>query len=140
MSVYFHYSVVGLHFFLCFLLIVVVLLQAGKGADIGAAFGGGSSNTVFGSRGPANFFHYLTYAAAGLFVATSLYLAIHPTADSATPSVFPEAAEVKADPAAEAPTGDTVPAVVPEAEGVATQAAPADSAPAATPQEPAKTN
>ena len=42
-----------LHVFVCFLMIAAILLQGGKGAEIGAAFGG-SSQTVFGSRGPAN--------------------------------------------------------------------------------------
>ena len=44
-----------LHFLVCFVLIVVVLLQRGKGSDMGAALGGGGSNTVFGARGAGNF-------------------------------------------------------------------------------------
>jgi preprotein translocase subunit SecG len=56
-------------------LILIVLLQAGKGAGIGAAFGG-ASQTVFGPRGPGNFLSKLTTAAAGIFMVTSLVLAI----------------------------------------------------------------
>jgi len=57
-------------------LILVVLLQSGKGADIGAAFGGGSSQTVFGGRGAATFLSKLTSAMAILFMLTSLTLTI----------------------------------------------------------------
>lgn len=77
------YAITTLHLFLCLLLIVVILLQQGKGADMGATFGGGSTQTVFGSRGPANFFHYMTSTAAALFMATSLYLAMFPAAPGA---------------------------------------------------------
>ena len=69
--------VIGLHILICFILIVVVLLQTGKGADAGALMGG-SSQTVFGSRGPTTFFHYLTGGAAGLFLVTSLFLSCTP--------------------------------------------------------------
>src|SRR5262245_1954504 len=57
-------------------LILVVLLQVGKGQSIGAAFGGaGSSQTFFGSRGPATFLSRLTTVSAALFMLTSLGLA-----------------------------------------------------------------
>jgi preprotein translocase subunit SecG len=55
---------------------MVVLLQSGKGADSGAAFGSGGSQTVFGSRGAGNFLTKLTAAAGALFMITSLGLAI----------------------------------------------------------------
>ncbi len=67
--------VVILHVFVCFLMIGAILLQSGKGAEIGAAFGG-SSQTVFGSRGPANFLSKLTVVVAAVFMVTSLSLAI----------------------------------------------------------------
>ncbi len=57
-------------------LILIVLLQSGKGADIGAAFGGGSSQTVFGGRGAATFLSKMTSALAILFMLTSLTLTI----------------------------------------------------------------
>jgi len=56
-------------------MISVILLQAGKGAEIGAAFGG-SSQTIFGSRGPGTFLSKLTVTAAVLFMLTSLSLAV----------------------------------------------------------------
>jgi preprotein translocase subunit SecG len=67
--------IVIVHVFICFLMIGAILLQSGKGAEIGASFGG-SSQTVFGSRGPANFLSKLTVAVAAVFMMTSLTLAI----------------------------------------------------------------
>lgn len=63
------------HVLVCLFLIVVVLLQRGKGADIGAVFGGGSGTTLFGSRGAGNFLTRLTTGAAVVFMLTSLSLA-----------------------------------------------------------------
>jgi preprotein translocase subunit SecG len=63
-----------LHVMVCLILIVVVLLQRGKGAEIGAVFGGGASSTVFGSRGAGNFLTKLTSGAAVVFMVTSLFL------------------------------------------------------------------
>jgi preprotein translocase subunit SecG len=65
------------HLLIAVALIGVILIQSGKGADIGAAFGGGSSQTVFGARGPATFLHKLTTAIAVLFMVTSLVLTIY---------------------------------------------------------------
>ena len=65
----------SLHVIVSAILIGMVLLQKGKGADIGAAFGG-ASQTVFGPRGAASFMAKLTTAAAVLFMITSLGLAI----------------------------------------------------------------
>ncbi len=66
---------ITLHVFISFIMIGVVLLQSGKGAEIGAAFGG-SSQTVFGSRGPGTFLSKATAWAATIFMLTSLSLAI----------------------------------------------------------------
>lgn len=62
------------HVFVCLLLIGVVLLQQGRGADVGASFGGGS-NTLFGASGADNFLTRFTTITAVLFMATSLVLA-----------------------------------------------------------------
>ncbi|UVT17126.1 MAG: preprotein translocase subunit SecG [Nitrospira sp.] len=67
--------IVVVHVLICFLMIGAILLQSGKGAEIGAAFGG-SSQTVFGSRGPANFLSKFTVIVAAVFMVTSLTLAI----------------------------------------------------------------
>jgi preprotein translocase subunit SecG len=63
-----------IHILVCFALIMIVLLQTGKGASMGAAFGG-SSQTVFGSGGAATFLTKLTTIAAAVFMVTSLLLA-----------------------------------------------------------------
>jgi preprotein translocase subunit SecG len=64
-----------LHVIVCVFLILVVLLQAGKGGGVGIAFGGGGSQTVFGSSGAGNFLTKLTSATAAIFLLTSLGLA-----------------------------------------------------------------
>ena len=64
-----------IHVTVCFLMIGAILLQSGKGAEIGASFGG-SSQTVFGSRGPANFLSKFTVVVAAIFMLTSLGLAM----------------------------------------------------------------
>ncbi len=60
-----------IHVLVCFLMVGAILLQSGKGAEIGASFGG-SSQTVFGSRGPANFLSKFTVVVAAIFMLTSL--------------------------------------------------------------------
>ena len=67
--------VVVLHVMVCIFLIAVVLLQRGKGAQVGAVFGGGGGATMFGGRGAGNFLTKLTAGAAIVFMATSLTLA-----------------------------------------------------------------
>jgi preprotein translocase subunit SecG len=68
-----HILVNVLHILSCIVLVVVVLLQAGKGANMGAAFGG-SSQTVFGSSGAGTFLGKMTTAVAIIFMLTSLFL------------------------------------------------------------------
>lgn len=63
-----------LHVIVCIFLVAVVLLQRGKGAQIGAVFGGGAGATMFGSRGAGNFLTKLTTGAAIVFMLTSLSL------------------------------------------------------------------
>ena len=67
-------SLTVIHILMCITLILIVLLQTGKGADMGAAFGG-SSQTLFGSSGPGSFLEKLTAGAAIVFMLTSLTLA-----------------------------------------------------------------
>jgi len=64
-----------IHVIACIALIMIVLLQTGKGADMGSAFGGGSSQTLFGSTGASTFFSKATTIAAIVFMVTSLSLA-----------------------------------------------------------------
>lgn len=62
------------HIIVCFFLVIIVLLQHGKGADMGATFGG-SSQTVFGTEGPVPLLNKITTGAAIIFMVTSLLLA-----------------------------------------------------------------
>ena len=68
-----HTAMVVFHIIICIGMILVVLLQTGKGADMGAAFGG-SSQTVFGSSGAGTFLGKLTAAIAIIFMLTSITL------------------------------------------------------------------
>ncbi len=65
-----------IHVIVSLILISIVLLQSGKGAELGAAFGGGSSHTLFGGRGAATFLNKMTTIAAIVFMITSLTLAV----------------------------------------------------------------
>ena len=130
-----NYVVPVIHVLACLFLIVVVLLQTGKGADMGAVFGGGSQ-TLFGSSGAGNFLTKLTTATAITFMLTSLLLTIHasraPSSDllnrlpaAEAPSAPPSEPEASA-PTAQAPAAAPEPAA-PAGEGQA----PAGEAPAA---------
>ena len=68
-------TILILHIIVCLSLIFIILIQSSKGAEMGAAFGG-SSQTLFGSRGAATFMNKLTTGAAIAFMITSLVLAI----------------------------------------------------------------
>jgi len=65
-----------LHVIMCFAIIAIVLLQAGKGADIGSAFGGAGSQAVFGSMGTPTVLGKITTAVAIVFTLTSFSLAL----------------------------------------------------------------
>ncbi len=78
------------HLLIALTIIVLVLLQQGKGADMGAAFGGGSSETLFGARGSANFLTRVTSSLAVIFFVTSLVLAFLFTRQTGDISVVEE--------------------------------------------------
>ena len=67
--------VLAVHLLVSFSLVALVLIQRGKGADIGAAFGSGASQTVFGARGSGSFLTRATAVLAAVFFVTSLTLA-----------------------------------------------------------------
>ena len=111
-----------IHIFVSIALIMIVLLQTGKGADMGAAFGGGSSQTLFGSTGASTFLSKATTAAAIIFMVTSLslaYLSSHRTGESVVTGT-PAPVESQTAPGTAAPAP------------VESQAAPGTAAPPAT--------
>ena len=75
--------IIAVHILVCVALILIVLLQAGKGAEMGAAFGG-ASQTIFGSAGAMGFLTKLTTVAAIVFMITSLLLTLSSTRKAST--------------------------------------------------------
>lgn len=73
------YLLTAIHYIVCIFLIIVVLLQSGKAADLAGAFGGMGSQTVFGPRGSATVLSKATTGAAIIFMITSLALSISAT-------------------------------------------------------------
>ncbi|AFM22804.1 preprotein translocase subunit SecG [Desulfomonile tiedjei] len=120
------------HVVVCIALIMIILLQSGKGADIGATFGGGSSQTVFGSSGAGTFLSKITIGAAVVFMVTSIFL----TYFSGKATLIQERSIVSEEsgaPSAVPPTG------TPETPGSGappTQSEAPQSAPPAMPQAP----
>jgi len=134
------YIVYALHIVTCLFLIMVVLLQQGKGADL-SVFGGGTTQAAFGARGAATVLHKLTVGFFVLFMVTTVSIGVLQRGRSAS-SVMQ---------GVEAPEADAAPAAPPVAEPAAPQAgapapaesssepAPASNDAAAAPQSPADT-
>ena len=112
-----------IHVVVCVALIMIVLLQTGKGADMGAVFGGGSSQTLFGTTGASTFLSKATTVAAIVFMLTSLGLAY-------LSSYRPSSSVVTETPAA---VEDKAPEATP-----AQNTPPAPAAPETKPEAPAK--
>jgi preprotein translocase subunit SecG len=102
------YLLITLHVVVCIALIIIVLLQAGKGAEIGASFGAGASNTVFGASGGKSFMSRMTAAVAIVFMLTSLVLAYF-WGKPGSSSVMPEAVAPVSAPAPAAPPATALP-------------------------------
>lgn len=104
--------ITALHIMACLALVTIVLLQHGKGADIGAAFGSGASNTVFGARGAGNFLTKLTTGCVVLFMFTSIALSYFSTPRGVTQIIgdqpIPEAT-VEPEPVPESSFPDAAP-------------------------------
>jgi preprotein translocase subunit SecG len=137
--------VVAIHVMICLALIIVILLQQGKGAEIGAVFGG-SSQTVFGASGAGNVMTKATWAMAAVFFATSIFLAYASTRRF-TGSIFGSGGRmshkvvVPANPAGSAPSGQAPAGQSPVSQGPASRApveqAPVQQAPMTAPAAPA---
>lgn len=95
------------HIVVCLFLVVVVLLQSGKAADLAGAFGGMGSQTAFGPRGSATLLSKATTVAACIFMATSLTLAIIATRSTGTGTTVLERQPVKTAPVAPVPGAPT---------------------------------
>ena len=116
------YLLTTIHVIVCLFLIVVVLLQSGKAADLAGAFGGMGSQTVFGPRGSATVLSKATTIAAAVFMITSLSLSIMATRGSkSSPSILDKVSKPAAQKGAPTPVapGGTVPiTVTPTQDGV----------------------
>jgi preprotein translocase subunit SecG len=107
-----YYTIATLHVIVCFILVLVVLLQSGKGADLAGAFGGGATQTAFGSRGPASFLSKMTTVAAVLFMITSISLSMISRQTESGKSVLETTTQPAAtEPAAEKPAAQPEQAV-----------------------------
>ncbi len=108
-----------IHIVVCVALILIVLLQTGKGASMGMSFGGGASQTLFGSSGAGTFLTKLTTGAAVIFMLTSLglaYMSGHKTVESVMSDITP-------------------PVSAPEEEGVYEKTQPSEPTPTQSSQE-----
>jgi preprotein translocase subunit SecG len=127
----FYIAAIALYVFVCFFLILVVLLQQGKGADIAGAFGGGGSQTAFGARGATTLLHKLTTGAfIGFIVLALLLTLLEARPRSSVVKTLPVGAATQKVPAApvQQPAGSVVPAPA--------QPAPAPAAPPPAPANP----
>jgi preprotein translocase subunit SecG len=120
--------ILAVHVVLALMIIGLVLLQRGKGAEAGAGFGSGASGTVFGARGTSTLFSKLTAVFAALFFMTSLSLAYLGTRSPAEATSVLERSVLAAPPA---PAPAATPAAAPP--GAAPGAAAPGAPPAATP-------
>jgi preprotein translocase subunit SecG len=115
------FVLVTLHVMVCFVLVIVIMLQSGSAADLAGAFGGAGSQTAFGPRGAATFLSRATTWCAIVFMLTSLALSVKRAPVSASTGSVIEDTNTKTAPVAPAPKPST----------------PFPSAPAQTPAQPA---
>ena len=129
-------GLVVIYVIICFFLILVVLLQQGKGADIAGAFGGGGSQTAFGARGATTFLHKLTTGAFVGFIVLSIILSImEARPKKSVIQTLPAAAEKAPAPAPAAPAGAPAPAA-PAPDSAQPSQGTAPSAPSKEPVKP----
>ncbi len=125
--------ILTVHILLALMIVFLVLMQRGKGAEAGAGFGAGASGTVFGARGTATLFSKLTALFAAFFFGTSLLLAYMGTRTTAEPtSVIERAAQAAARARSATPPVQTPPTQMP--------AVPQQPAPATAPAQPPPDN
>ena len=120
-------AIIVIHLTVCLFLIFIILIQSSKGAEMGAAFGG-SSQTLFGSRGAATFLSKLTTGMAIAFMVTSLLLAVTSIKRDSVVSSIPvqETAEKPFAGTTSGPIQDEQPVAPGQGENQETPAAPAE--------------
>lgn len=138
---------VALHVLVCFVLVLVIMLQSGNAADLAGAFGGAGSQTAFGPRGAATFLSRSTTWCAIVFMMTSLALSVkRGPAEISTGSILeqtqqPASAPAKSTPPAPAPNpaqpGQQVPSAPAPSQQQTPAPAPAQQAPAPAPSQQA---
>jgi len=117
------------HISVSLFLIIIVLLQHGKGADMGATFGGGSNQTLFGTEGPLPLLNKITTSAAVIFMVTSVALAYISTNKTVSVMKNVEApVPVEQTVPATEPISVPMPAAQPEGEQAAPEAAQGETA------------
>jgi preprotein translocase subunit SecG len=136
-----HTPLTVLHIIVCFMVMLVVLIQPGKSGGLGAALGGAGAQQIFGGRGAGNFLTRTTWIAASVFFVTSITLAYISTSTGDSLQAIGKRSSPKADSAeapAPAPAGEPAPSPSGEpAQGASDSPAPTDSpAPAAPPAAP----
>ncbi len=127
-----HNIILVIHVLISVALIGLILIQQGKGAEAGAAFGSGASGTVFGARGAASFLTRTTAILATLFFITSLTLAYLATMESKPVSAADKLEQIEA-PVSDVPVVEEAPASAPAQDAVpaAEDAVPAAAEPKA---------
>ena len=137
-----YYVVLAVHVLVCFFLIIVILLQSGKAADLAGAFGGMGSQTAFGPRGSATLLSKATTISAVLFMITSMSLSIMATKNAGLGATVledrsaPKTVPAKTAPPAPAQSPSTVPiTVTPEGGKPTTMQVPVRPAPPAQGQQ-----
>ena len=136
------FVLVTLHVLVCFVLIIVIMLQSGSAADLAGAFGGAGSQTAFGPRGAATFLSHATTWCAIVFMMTSLTLSVRraPSDVPSTGSILEQTQKsgtVPAKPAQSAPIQIPIQPAQQPAQPPTQQSAPAQK-PAAPSQQPAQ--
>src|SRR5262245_8982578 len=123
-----------IHVIVCLFLIIVVLLQSGKAADLAGAFGGMGSQTAFGPRGSATLLSKATTISAVLFMITSLSLSIMATRNAGLGTTVLEGAPAKPAPKPSAPPNSIPITITPEGGKPQQVQVPVQSAPPGQPQ------
>jgi len=132
------YVLVTLHVLVCFVLIIVIMLQSGNAADLAGAFGGAGSQTAFGPRGAASFLSRATTWCAIVFMMTSLTLSVKRGPSEATSSTGSILEQTQKQAPAPAKTTPAAPIQIPIQPGQAPPAPPAQSQPPGQSQPPAQ--